>query len=582
MPMSAPAASNSRDSGSSSFLTRGGDSQLDRLRDRVDYLQERVGSDAALQRHVEAVLTQTLRQSSAGRPEEMAAILAPAVMTALQDEIRYSPAAVADLLQPLARPMAVRIISSIMGEFARMAGDALRWLVSPWRWLRSGLDLPYGDEPGATFIVRDCLLIHRATGLLVAREPISADQGRTVDADFVAGATASIVSFVRRAYSDQDTGGPSVLSFGGRHWMVRAGMDEILAFSYSGTEPTGLSQRLVKIGLWLEGSWGREIRNAAGPLPVDRERAICRDLHGQLAAIGQKDERPRKPTWRQLTSRWVLAACVVAVVSLATVWRLDVARTDGVQEMLVSMVEGQPDLLGYPVLVNFDRATDHIQLKGLMPSREVAESTVKTLTQATGYPVVRMFSILSGDRLGTDGRPMAEVMGDLGSNVRTLGDELSILADSVAQSERANADWRRVQTDRLGKLAAQVAPPLPAEGQGPGNILAAWGLTNPISVDLGAWAVDAALLDGVPDLALKLTDGQFIGLRPLTADGPSDPAAVSQALQLVREHLVARGIADEIIVSRQPADGAVTEEQGDGADGQLVTIRLEVVDLSRL
>ena len=580
--MSAAAASNNRESGGGSFLSRTGDSQLDRLRDRVDYLQERVGSDSALQRHVEAVLTQTLRQSSAGRPEEMAAILAPAVITALQDEIRYSPQAVAEILEPLARPMAGRVVSSMVGGAVGSTGAAIRWVFSPWRWLGGGRSDGAAESDSEAFVVHDCLLIHRTTGMLVVREAINPVPGRTIDAEFVADATAAIVSFVRRAYSERQPGGPSVLSFSGRNWMVRAGMDEVLAFSYSGAEPTGLSQRFVKVGLWLEGSWGRELRSSAGPLPVDRERALSRDLRSHLSTIGQEEARPARPTWHQQVSRWSLVAAAMAGAVIVGVWRYDVGQANRLQETVSSMVAGNPELLGYPVTATFDRSTDHILLSGLMPSREIAETMVDTLSGSTGYPVVRMFSILAGDRLGVNGRPMAEVIGDLGSDVRSLSEDLTVLADTVAQSERASTDWRRIMTSRLGRLAAQVAPPLSAEGEAAGNRLAAWGLNNPITVDMSVRALRSDRLDIPTLLSFQLGEGQFIGLRPLSADGPADPAVMAQAVSLVREKLVANGVSTSLIVDRQAAFGSVIEEQGDGADGNVVAVRLEVVDLSGL
>lgn len=580
--MSSAPAANKTEADSKSFLRPYGDSQLDRLRDRVDYLQERVGSDAALQRHVEAVLTQTLRQCSSGRPEEMATILAPAIMTALRDEIRYAPDSVAHTMRPLAGRLLWGSFHSAISDALSNTGNFFRWVVSPWRWFGAAASEPRSAEGHSQLVVRDVLVIHRATGLLVSREPISVDQGRSVDAAFISEATSAIVSFVRRAYHPNEPGGPSVLSFGDRQWMIRADFDAILAFSYAGKGQTGLGQRFTQVGQWLERTWGSELRQFAGPLPVDRERALNRDLRAQMAGIGDTDEAPSSPSWHQRFTRWVVVALILAASAALVVWQVDAFRTRSVEGLAVSVVEGHPDLLGYPVSVNFDSTTEHVILQGLMPNKFVADNVVESLTRTTGYPVVRMFGILSTDRLGTDERPVAEVMAELGSDVRSLGQELSLLAGSVADSERADADWRRTQTERLGRLAAQVAPAMGADQTGPGSALAAWGQDNRFLVDLNSWTVDPASLNSITALGAQLEDGQFIGLFPAQIDLGNDEARATRAIQLVREQLVRLGFDESTIVDRRPSVRNEADIANEQTPTDAIAIGLEVIDVSRL
>lgn len=580
--MSSVPAANKRESRSKSFLRPHGDTQIDRLRDRVDYLHDRVGSDAALQRHVESVLTQTLRQCSTGRPEEMAAILAPAIMTALRDEVRYSPKTVAHSLRPLAGPLLLELMASVSGDAIRSIGGFARWLVTPWRWFGgSSHETHLATDPNQ-LVVRDVLVIHRATGLLVSREPISSEQGRSVDGDFMSDAVSAIVSFVRRAYPSNEVGGPAVLSFGDRQWMVRADFDAILAFSYAGTGPTGLGQRFDQVGLWLERTWGSELRQFAGPLPIDRERALNRDLRAQMAGIGETDDIPSAPSWRQRLVRWSFASAIILAVAAIILWRVEIYKSNAVTQLAVSVVEGHPDLLGYPIDVAFDGSTEHVVLRGLMPNRHVADNIVESLTRATGYPIVRMFGILSTDRLGTDERPVAEVMAELGTDVRSLGQELSVLAGSVAESERADADWRRVQMQRLGRLAAQVAPALGGDEFGAGGELARWGAANGFVVNVDTWTVDAQSFDVVSAFASQLEEGQFVGLRLLQMGQIQDNQTIDRAIDLVRDQLVRYGIEESKIVDRQATGRAATNTDLDQLLPDTLLIGLEIVDVTRL
>lgn len=580
--MSSAPAANKPEAEGRSFLRPYGDSQLDRLRDRVDYLQDRVGSDAALQRHVEAVLTQTLRQCSAGRPEEMAAILAPAIMTALRDEIRYSPDTVAQAMRPLAGRLLWGSVASFAENTLWSVGSSIRLILSPWRWFGRQDTEPQVAHSHSPLVVRDVLVIHRATSLLVSREPISVDQGRNIDEAFVNEATSAIVSFVRSAYAPNEPGGPSVLSFGDRQWMIRADADAILAFSYAGRGQTGLGQRFDQVGLWLERTWGGELRQFAGPLPVDRERALNRDLRAQMAGIGDTEEAPSGPSWHHRVSRWAVVGCIIAAAAGFTVWQVEAFQARSIEKLAVSVVEGHPDLLGYPVTVEFDGATEHVVLQGLMPNKFVADNVVESLSRATGFPVVRMFGILSTDRLGTDERPVAEVMAELGSDVRSLGQELSLLAGSVADSERADSDWRRAQSERLGRLAAQVAPAMSSDDAGLGSELARWGEVNRFLVNLDSGTVDPASLNSVSDVGTELAEGQFIGLFTVDVGPEADVQRATQAIGLVREQLIRLGFDGLAIVDRLPNVRRQPESAGGQAPVNSISIGLEVIDVSRL
>ncbi len=512
----------------------------------------------------------------------MAAILAPAIMTALRDEIRYSPESVARTMRPLAGRLLLDSLSSVAEGALSSVGNSIRLMVSPWRWFGLKGAEPQLTQDHSPLVVRDVLVIHRATGLLVSREPISIDQGRSVDAAYITEATGAIVSFVRRAYPPSEPGGPSVLSFGDRQWMIRADFDAILAFSYAGKGQTGLGQRFDQVGLWLERTWGGELRQFAGPLPVDRERALNRDLRAQMAGIGDTEEAPSSPNVHQRFSRWAVIACVLVGAAWLIAWQVGAFQARSIEGLAVSVVEGHPDLLGYPVTVEFDSATEHVVLQGLMPNKFVADSVVESLSRTTGYPVVRMFGILSTDRLGTDERPVAEVMAELGSDVRSLGQELSLLASSVADSERADSDWRRTQTERLGRLAAQVAPAMGPDATGPGSELANWGQANRFLVNSDSWTVDPASLTSLSAIATDLADGQFVGLFPVDAGPATDMQSAARAISAVREQLIRLGFDGLSIVDRLPNIHREAENVDGQAAGGTIKIGLDVIDVSRL
>ncbi|MEM1400858.1 MAG: hypothetical protein AAGF58_13290, partial [Pseudomonadota bacterium] len=493
----------------------------------------------------------------------------------LRDEIQYSPSEVARLLRPLAGPIAKGIVSSTLAGFARSVRSTVVWVGSPWRWFRSTEGAAKESLEQGDLIVTDILVIHRATGLLVLREPIGSDPSRAIDADFVVEATAAIVSFVRRAYSQSENGGPAVLSFGNRNWLVRAGGDGILAASYSGHAPTGLARRFDSIAQWLENAWGRELRQFAGPLPVDRERAMCRDMRSKMLEIAAPEVREAAPTFFQQAARWLLVLAVVIGIGLFAIWRVDAYRSASVDEAARSVIEGHPDLLGYPIEASFDRSTNHVKLVGLLPDRQVAEDVVNQLSRSTGYPVVRMFGIVSPDRVGADGRPLNEVIADLGANVRSLGQDVSVLSQSVAESEGASADWRRVQSRRVDRLAAQVAPALTANREGTGSALADWGAENLIRVDLDARSVDLDQLQSLRSVSRQLAPRQFVGLSLAVAPAERNEADERRALQLVLEQLVRVGIDDQAIVERATAEAVVNQASGQGT----FLVRLEIIDL---
>jgi OOP family OmpA-OmpF porin len=228
--------------------------------------------------------------------------------------------------------------------------------------------------------IDEIFLVHRATGLLIARESADGAAQGEADRDLVASMLTAIMAFVRDAFGSSGAQELNSFSFGDSQLYLRTSPAVILGVRATGTAPAGLEPALDAIFGELLDAWGEALANYDGSLEDDVRQRVQSDLRGRFAAL----LKARKRDFSAKSNKGLVG--VAAVLALVLGWAgfevFSNYRIAGMEDTARAVVSAEEGLRGYPTSLRFDHGTGRVVLEGLMPHQYPIKGLEEKLTLA--------------------------------------------------------------------------------------------------------------------------------------------------------------------------------------------------------
>jgi hypothetical protein len=176
--------------------------------------------------------------------DALAAIIAPALDSALRDKIQQNRDEMIEVLHPIIGQTVLRAVTEAIQDLARSVDARVRMTMTPQAVLRrlkaqasgvSSADLALRDA--LPFDVTEVFLIHRATGLLLRH--VAGDEQATADRDLVSGMLTAIRDFAADAFGRGQHGELGSIEYADRRILIEAAEHVYLATVVVGVEPAG-------------------------------------------------------------------------------------------------------------------------------------------------------------------------------------------------------------------------------------------------------------------------------------------------------------------------------------------------------
>ncbi|MBL8669185.1 MAG: OmpA family protein [Alphaproteobacteria bacterium] len=389
-------------------LLLGGElSTLDRVSAIVASLEDRVGDDRAMHDAILPVIAEVLRDAGARDHERLAAALSPLIVASLRIEIRNSRDMMVDALYPLTGRLVAAAVRNAMRSYVEALDQQINSAFSLTTWRARAQSLLSG-VPAAEILlrlnppvsVRELLVVHRTSGLLVARVTRGGDAaGEAADGDLVAGMLTALLSFAEEALGAEGGGDVRTLQLGDGEVMLTCTPAVIFAVKVGGLPRPGTRAAVDAMLLGMVERWGDTLRTFDGTLAAGDATTLRDDLASRLEALAGALARPgaAKTPWTGIAAVGCAAAVLLGWWALAE-WRDHAAQS--VQRRADAIVSSRPGLAGYPVSATLDRASDRIIVRGLFRDHGEIDGLVGALAAA--------LPALAVDRAGTAVLPQAQ------------------------------------------------------------------------------------------------------------------------------------------------------------------------------
>ncbi|NIA71395.1 OmpA family protein [Pelagibius litoralis] len=428
---------------------------LEELKDRCGQLETRVGDSPALRQSVRAVILDVLRDAGVEDHDRLAKVMAPLVLTSMREEIRNSSDMMVDALYPITGRLVAAAVGNAFREMMETLNEKLDEGFSLERWKtrlrakatgRSEAELQLQGNPPFEF--QDLLIIHRQTGLLIARARNVEETLEGIDSELVGGMLTAIMTFTRDAMGNSSSDELRTLSFGTSELFLRTSPAIILAVQAKGSAPAAFEAALEALFCSFVETWGDVLRGYDGALDNADRKALIEDLQRRFGAL----DEARRNKFRGRSYKGPAVAGLVAVILVGwfgyhgyQAWRfsdIEITAHDAIARTAV--------LQGYPVNARLDPDTERLHVTGFLPDEAARAGLVRALSEAlpeieTAFTIaVLPTTDVSGLRqaLETVDQRLADLQEE---ELTRVDDRLSILDDRLVPLELA----RPSETDRL-------------------------------------------------------------------------------------------------------------------------------------
>ena len=279
--------------------------------------------------------------------------------------------------------------------------------------------------------IDEILVIHRPTGLLIARAGGASDTDEGADRELVSGMLTAIMSFSRDAFGSDDESDLESLAFGDSQLFLRTSPAVILALRANGLPPKKFGTALDRLFRSFLDQWGATLANFDGSLQEQEESALQSDLNKRFSDFLEAKKKSFRPRSRKgLIGVAAVAACLVLWIGYEVYDDWWITRIEQTGREVVVRQEG---LTGYPLTVRYDDDSDRLVIEGLIPHGFSLERLNTDLKEA--LPSVASSIRLSKPSLGAVSRAQA------------LETRLSVLSERLAALKSAEDDrdvtWRK-------------------------------------------------------------------------------------------------------------------------------------------
>lgn len=431
--------------------------------ERLGRVEDRVGDDAALCASLSAVLADALREAGVRDHARLSGVLAPLMLSSLREEIRNSRDLMVDALYPITGRLVKAAVKNSFRELIETLNQRLdegfslrRWrtrLVARFRGLSEAEVLLQLDPP---FRIQELILLHRPTGLLVARagEPLDEVAGERVeprvDDDLLGGMLTAIISFTKDAFGSDQEGELNTLAFGDSEIFLRMSPAVILAVRAQGTHLPGFEAALEGLFDGVLEEWGELLRDSNGNLPEERSHALEEDLRQRFRQLLEaRKKRFQPPSRKGAILVAVLTAALAAWLLLSgyRTWERG-QRLESAQEVLLT----RPALAEWPLRVDFDR-NGLLRVAGLVPDAAQRDGLRSDLALRLGAEELDYrVAVLPG------------------GEIQSLAGRLETLASGIEEARARKADGSERMGPRIATLREALGGVEAAVGELVGRI----------------------------------------------------------------------------------------------------------------
>jgi len=362
--------------------------ELDLLQDlseRTHHLDRRVGDDSALRDSTQTVIVEVLREAGIRDHRRLARVLAPLVLASMREEIRRSKDMMVDALYPITGRLVSAAVRNAFRDLLDQLNERLDRSVSLERWRiwlearrsgRSEAELLLQRYP--PFQIDDLLVIHRPTGLLIARaegEATGRAAGEGIDSDLMSGMLTAIMSFARDALGKADGDELRQLEFGGAELFLRSSPVVILVVKARGTAPAGFESALEALFLRFLARWGDQLRGFDGAIDDELGSGLLEDLREQFARL----LAAKRKNFRRPSRLGTLLAALLLLLLLAggIGYGLEAWRIALLEDRARAVVQGQGTLVGYPLTARWEAG--QLWIEGLLPDALARDRLLQAL-----------------------------------------------------------------------------------------------------------------------------------------------------------------------------------------------------------
>lgn len=399
------------------------------LKQRMELVFERAGSQERFTASVADVLDNALRQAEVDHHTEVAQAIAPLIVKTIKTEIRGSQDELAEALYPAMGRMVRAYIASAIRDLMddinrRLESNAFMLRIRSLLTGRPVAELAFAE--GQRLTVDEIFLIRRGSGALVAHWPPGS--GSSEHDRRVSGILTAVNDVATEAF-EADQAALRRIDLGSGLVYLRASPTHLLAARGRGVAPASVEQI-------LDGEFVgtierlRALMNGASEAPERPAGRLLADFAGRLEqAIAE--QRAKLAVGRRVLSPaavlfWGLALLIAGWAGWSGYAAYETGKVRGTAERIIA---SQGALNGYPVHIAVDRRGAQVALQGLVPTREAAAEAMARLRAALPLSEV-------SDQ--TTALPRAEI--------EALQKQVGALASDAARSDAA----ARAALDQLG------------------------------------------------------------------------------------------------------------------------------------
>jgi outer membrane protein OmpA-like peptidoglycan-associated protein len=413
---------------------------LERLRQRCEHLETRVGDDPSMRESLRGVILEVLRDAGVRDHDRLAKVLAPLVLTSMREEIRNSRDLMVDALYPITGRLVAAAVSNAFRELMETLNEKLDDSFSLERWKirlrakatgQSEAELQLQRSP--PFEIEDLLLIHRRTGLLIARARDENNAGEGVDSDLVGGMLTAIMAFSRDAMGDDGSSELRSLSLEGSDLFLRASPAVILAVKAHGPAPRAFQGALEDLFCGFLENWGEFLRDYDGAATEEATRGLIIDLRERFDAL--ETSRRQNFRGRSYAAHAVLASLLLVVLAWGGYVAYQSWRIADIEATARQVVAAEPAVQGYPIELRYDVDAARLRVEGLVSNVEARDALDRALAMAlTGVQSeLRLNFLPRGDleRLATGYQEIAGRLDALEAAALRLNSSFAGMAASI-------------------------------------------------------------------------------------------------------------------------------------------------------
>ena len=439
------------------------------LRQKLNQIFDRVGTNERLTTNVAAVLQDALRQAEVTHHVELSTAIAPLVVTTIKTELRNSQDEMVEALYPITGRLVKSYVASAIKDLneqinRRLEQNPIMLRLQSLTTGRSVSELAMAGTAG-NFKAEELYLIRRGSGELVAHWPDKGGNGRE---QLMSGVLAAVNEFANQAFA-ADHQSLRQIDLGDAQVYLRGSPLYLLAAKCSGVAPKGVEQVLDEAFLAAV-----ELQHEITSQPISRkdaareQSALLAELGGHLESkIAEQTSDIASPGGGGGALKGIAALILLPIIGwFGFNWYTGHERAR-VEEAATRVVASTSAMQGYPTHFETSPLGRVITVSGLAPSQDTKAKVFDRLSRVlTGTEIRDQLAVVPGANSITVAAPAAapqivqnpnlaeeitgQITGKVAGQVGQVAGQVALVAEQIGKQ---NAELKR----SVANLEAQMA-----------------------------------------------------------------------------------------------------------------------------